>query len=125
MSATDPSPKTVSAELTFFSPPPDGSKPWTNVDADRSNGQQSNWSKECHVVEIENLRGKEDSVTLDTAGFQFFRRPSAHEAFTDDTEIEKEYYTESIELVKEITGASRAVVFDHSECACMCSVRPE
>ena len=29
-------------------------------------------------------------------------------------EIEREYYPESIALVKELTGASRVVLFDHS-----------
>ena len=34
---------------------------------------------------------------------------------TDDAEIEKEYYPESEELIKKVTGASRVVFFDHSE----------
>ena len=38
------------------------------------------------------------------------------EAFEDDAALEKEYYPESIALIKELTGASRVVVFDHSEC---------
>jgi hypothetical protein len=62
---------------------------------------------------IENLRGKEDAATLDTAGFQLFHRPSKHTAFTDHEEIKKEYYPESVELFKEITGASRVFIFDH------------
>jgi len=113
MSATDSAANTVSAELLYFSPPPDGSKPYTYVNADPSRPPR-NWVAEPHIVQIENLRGKEDSVTLDTAGYQFFRRPATHKAFTDDAEVEREYYPESVELVKELTGASRAVVFDHT-----------
>jgi hypothetical protein len=39
---------------------------------------------------------------------------AAHKAFTNDADIEKEYYPESIELIKRVTGASRVVLFDHS-----------
>ncbi|TFK37367.1 hypothetical protein BDQ12DRAFT_157158 [Crucibulum laeve] len=63
---------------------------------------------------IENVRGKEESVTLDTAGFQFFKSPAKHTSFTDDAEIEREYYPESIELIKKLTGATRVVLFDHT-----------
>ncbi|KZT65928.1 hypothetical protein DAEQUDRAFT_715716 [Daedalea quercina L-15889] len=108
-------PHSVTAQLLYFTPPKDGSKPYTNVNADPTTGsRRSNWEPEPHTVEIENLRGKEDSVTLDTAGFLFGRATAAHKAFTNDAAIEAEYYPESIELVKKITGASRAVVFDHT-----------
>ena len=33
-------------------------------------------TKDTRKVVIEDARGKEDEYTLDTAGFQFFRRPS-------------------------------------------------
>ena len=108
-------PQSVAADLLYFSPPEDGSKPYTNINADPTTGQRrANWKPEAHTVQIENLRGKEDSVTLDTAGFQFGREAAAHKAFTSDAAIEAEYYPESIKLVKRITGASRIVPFDHS-----------
>lgn len=103
------------ATLLYFQLPPDGSKPYNTVNVNPATGQRDrNWTPQPHDVEIENVRGKEDSVTLDTAGFQFHRRPAKHTAFLDDAEIEAEYYPESIELLKELTGASRAVPFDHS-----------
>lgn len=106
---------TVTANLIYFQLPADGSKPYTNINADPSTGvREKNWVSEPHDVEIENVRGKEDTLTLDTTGFQYFRRPATHTTFTDDEEIEREYYPESIELVKELTGASRVVPFDHS-----------
>ncbi|PSR73919.1 hypothetical protein PHLCEN_2v10277 [Hermanssonia centrifuga] len=107
---------TAKANLIYFAPPADGSKPYTHVNADPATGvRQQNWIKESHDnIEIENLRGKEDTVTLDTAGFQFFTRPQKYTAFANDEEIEREYYPESIELVKQLTGASRIVVFDHT-----------
>jgi hypothetical protein len=53
-------------------------------------------------------------VTLDTAGFQFYRVPSKHASFANDEVIKKEYYPESIELIKRLTGATRVELFDHS-----------
>lgn len=70
---------------------------------------------EPYDLEIENLRGKEDTVSLDTTGFQFFRAEAKHKSFNNDEEVEKEYYPESIELLKQLTGANRVVIFDHSE----------
>ncbi|RDX54569.1 hypothetical protein OH76DRAFT_1373371 [Lentinus brumalis] len=106
---------TVTATLHYFTPPEDGTKPYIYINADPSSGKrQRNWTTVPHEVQIENLRGREDTVSLDTTGFQYFRRPAKHTTFENDEVIEKEYYAESIELVKELTGASRAVVFDHT-----------
>lgn len=66
-------------------------------------------------MEIEDVRGNEESFSLDSTGFQFYKRAAKHTAFNDNAEIEKEYYPESIDLLKELTGASRVVIFDHSE----------
>lgn len=106
----------VTAELQYFSPPTDGSKAYTYINADTSTGvRPQNWEAVPHDLEIENIRGREGDYTLDNAGFYFGNEKSAHTAFVDDKAIENEYYPESIELVKKITGATRAVIFDHSE----------
>ena len=104
------------AELVYFLPPTDGSKPYTHMNADPITGKrEKNWTRVKHAdIPVENLRGKEDTVTLDIEGFQFFRQPVSYTAFASDEETEKEYYPESVELVKKITGASRVVPFDHS-----------
>jgi len=105
----------VQATLTYFVPPADGSKPYQFINVDAASGQRvRNFTQEPYEVEIENLRGKEDSVTLDTAGFQFFNAPAKYTTFSSDTEIEAEYYPESIELLKKLTGATRVVLFDHT-----------
>ncbi|GBE81535.1 predicted protein [Sparassis crispa] len=106
---------TVTADLLYYSPPKDGSKGYNYINADPITGQRrGNWEPEAHAVEVENIRGKEDSFTLDTSGFRFFRRPAQHTTFVNDEEVEREYYPESIALVKELTGASHAVIFDHT-----------
>ncbi|RDB29782.1 Uncharacterized protein in dcmA 3'region [Hypsizygus marmoreus] len=110
-----PTPESTTGRLNFFIAPPAGVRAYLNINADPKTGiQDTNGSYAEHEVVIENLRGKEDSATLDTAGFQLYHRPSKHTAFTDDAEIEREYYPESIETIKELTGASRVVLFDHT-----------
>ncbi|KAH8073006.1 hypothetical protein BXZ70DRAFT_748481 [Cristinia sonorae] len=116
MTINNKEPASVTAKLVYFVPPADGSKPYAdiNVDINSKEGEGRNWTRATHELEIENLRGKEDSVTLDVNGFQFFNSPATHKTFENDEEIEREYYPESIELVKKLTGASRAVIFDHT-----------
>ena len=109
---------TVPTSLHYFSPPPDGSKPYIHINADPSTGERlRNWVVVPHNADIENIRGKEHTVSLDTTGFQFFKGAVPHTTFENDEVIEKEYYPQSVELVKQLTGASRAVVFDHSACS--------
>lgn len=108
-------PPSTTAQVTYTVKPSNGVRAFQTINADPKTGQRvMNFSRILRDVVIENLRGKEDSFTLDTAGFQLYNRPSKHKAFKDDSEIEREYYPESIELIKEVTGASRVVIFDHT-----------
>ncbi|PFH47203.1 hypothetical protein AMATHDRAFT_77307 [Amanita thiersii Skay4041] len=105
----------VKASISYGVRPADGSPAYQHINANPVTGKrEKNWTLKEREVEIENIRGKEDSFTLDTAGFQFYTRPAKHKSFTNDEEIEKEYYPESAELIKELTGASRVVFFDHT-----------
>ncbi|KAF9552780.1 hypothetical protein CPC08DRAFT_822679 [Agrocybe pediades] len=76
--------------------------------------RKTNCERENKQLVVENIRGKEDSVTLDTAGFQFIHAPVTHKTFTNDEEIQREYYPESAELIKKLTGASRVEIFDYT-----------
>ncbi|THV02827.1 hypothetical protein K435DRAFT_716477 [Dendrothele bispora CBS 962.96] len=108
------SPQAIQTTLQYFSPPVDGSRAY-NAIYPTPGKPQKNWAPEKHVVEIEDVRGKESSVSLDTTGFQFaLNEPAKHKSFENDDEIQKEYYPESIELIKKLTGASRVVIFDHT-----------
>jgi len=105
----------VKTSIPHFVATEDGSKPYNMINADKKTGQNPrNYILESFDVEIENVRGKEDSVSLDTTGFQFFRAEAKHKSFKNDEEIEREYYPESIELLKQLTGANRVVIFDHT-----------
>ena len=114
MSSAKPT-TTTSANLTFFVGPKDGSKAYAHTTADLKTGKrEGNSSQEEREVIIENLRGKEHTVSLDTTGFQYYNEPAKHTTFANDEEIKREYYPETSELIKKLTGASRVVLFDHS-----------
>ncbi|XP_006460560.1 hypothetical protein AGABI2DRAFT_192227 [Agaricus bisporus var. bisporus H97] len=105
----------VTTKLTFLLPPSDGSRPYQSINIDTKTGvRDRNIVPTERNVSIENVRGKEHLYKLDEAGFQFDNRPTAFTDFRDDEKVVKEYYPESIELIKELTGASRVVLFDHT-----------
>lgn len=111
-----PPPASTTADLLYIVEPKAGVDAYQYINADPISGErQRNFEREEKSVIIENLRGKENSVSLDTAGFQFYRYPSKHTTFVNDEEIQQEYYPESAELIKKVTGASRVELFDHSE----------
>lgn len=108
----------TTGSLNYCLPPVDGSRPYSNINADSNTGKHGrNWVEDRYVVDIENVRGSEDQYKLDSAGFQFGKVASQHTRFLDEKEIEAEYYPECVELIKKFTGASSAVIFDHSEFA--------
>jgi hypothetical protein len=105
----------TTTKLTYFSPPEDGARPFTSINENPLTGKHdTNWKPEVWQVEIENLRGKEHNTNLDQSGFQYFKRAAKHKSFQTDEEIVKEYYPESVELIKDLTGASKVVFFDHT-----------
>jgi hypothetical protein len=107
---------TVTAIINYSTPPADGSKAFIDLTRTDTAGKYlQNWTKKPVQVEVEDLRGKEGSVTLDTAGFQYGAHKSAvTSGFHDEEEIKNVYYPESVALIKQATGASHVLVFDHS-----------
>lgn len=102
--------------LNYFIAPLDGSRPYTEVyAADSTTGKASyNWNQEPYGIQVEDVRGKEELYNLDNAGFQYGREGPKYTSFLNDDEIEREYYPESIDLIKRVTRASKVVVFDHT-----------
>ena len=81
----------VAAKFLFFSLPADGSEPYEVINVDSKTGKHDrNWVQEEHTVNVENIRGNEDSVSLDMTGFQFFHHPARHTSFANDEEIKQE-----------------------------------
>jgi len=66
------------------------------------------------TVSVINGRPLVDQITLDDQGFMLTQSPTAVRDFYNDEEVRTVYYPEVERLVKEITGASRVIVFDHN-----------
>jgi hypothetical protein len=93
--------KTAEKPHTYTYDPPDG-VPKTNI------------VNEPHSVPIFDMRPIADSLTLDVQGFALVPTQTAVGDFYDETQLEVTYYREAAELVKQATGGSRVVVFDHT-----------
>jgi len=69
---------------------------------------------ETRTVTIRNARPRAREFTLDEHGFEFVGHETAVKDFLDEDEIKAVYYPEVEQLIKQRTGASRVVVFDHT-----------
>jgi len=65
------------------------------------------------AVTIANMRELDD-MSLDRQGFELWRSPSNVADFYDAEAVERDYYPEIADLVRRATGATDAVVFDHT-----------
>jgi hypothetical protein len=69
---------------------------------------------ETRNVIIRNGRPGADRLDLDRDGFAFMRYPTAVKDFYDEDEVRRVYYPEMEALIKQATGATTVVVFDHT-----------
>ncbi|KAF8579164.1 hypothetical protein K439DRAFT_1648545 [Ramaria rubella] len=107
----------VTSTLNYFDPPKDGTPAWVDATTtDATTGQRaSNAGTLSKEVQIENVRGREDAYSLDTAGFQYIvHRGPVRVDFDDDDEIERVYYPDCVTFLKKVTGAGRVIIFDHT-----------
>jgi hypothetical protein len=66
------------------------------------------------TVRIYDGRAVLNQLTLDRQGFAFVRHETAVRNFYDENEVRAVYYPEVEQLVREATGATRVLVFDHN-----------
>lgn len=111
-SATIETLRSVKAELNYLAPtterprtytydPPDGVPRTTTIN-------------EPHHVQISDARPILSEVSLDEEGFGLVQHDSAVRDFYDDEEVKRVYYPEAEQLLKELTGADRVHIFDHT-----------
>jgi hypothetical protein len=74
----------------------------------------SNITYEPHTVRIENARPIAYALSLDVHGLAVVRHRSAVRDFWDEAQTLALGHPETAELVRDVTGASRVVVFDHT-----------
>ena len=67
-----------------------------------------------HEIAIHDGRPIADRLDLDREGFLFMRWETAVADLYDDEEVRRVYYPEMEALIKEVTGASKVIVFDHT-----------
>lgn len=64
--------------------------------------------------EVEIRDGRDQSFDLDKAGFMLLRHASAVTNFHDDAALAAAYDAEAAALIRQVTGASRVEIFDHT-----------
>lgn len=106
----------VTASLSFYQPPADGSKPYNYVEKQPESQPQRNFGEEWHDVTIHDLKGQEGKFTMDNNAFSVVSNvPSEEYDFTDDAQIKRVYYPEVEKLLLEnVPGANRVLLFDHT-----------
>ncbi|KAI1410246.1 hypothetical protein F5Y13DRAFT_202373 [Hypoxylon sp. FL1857] len=104
----------VPTNINYYKDPGDGSLPMPIVIAD--NTVKNERPHTPQQVVVHDVTGEEEMYALDSHGFQFLQHESKLkylQEFQDEEVVKTEYYPESIQLLKEVTGASRIFIFDH------------
>lgn len=106
----------VEAELKFYAPPADGSKPWNYVEDPPAGQPKFNFGFSDHDITIDDVRGRETAFNLDANAFETISGvASAEHAFDDDERIKRVYYPEVEQLLLDrVPGANRVLLFDHT-----------
>src|SRR3989475_12592235 len=76
--------------------------------------RRTSGTERAHPVDIRGGRPARKEFSLDESGFVLVDHPSAVKDFFDPRQLESVYYPELEQLVKELSGAKRVVVFDHT-----------
>jgi hypothetical protein len=112
MSATIESTATVLAELNYLVPTRERPRTFTYEPTDGS--PRSTIKPEPHRLPIRDIREEDRAFTLDDEGFAVVQHHSAVSNFEDEAQIRETYYAEAERLLKDVTGADRVYIFDHT-----------
>ena len=104
----------IQATVNYVRPTPNGEALYVYVTAPPPMQQRSNLILDPHLVNVYNVRGREDDFSLDTTGFEFLYHTSIEDKFTDEAVIKTHYYREIEQLLKDHTGAKRVVALNHT-----------
>jgi hypothetical protein len=100
----------VSAPLTFITR--SDTKPVFHSASYTGDVPRVFFDTERHAVRIQDMRPLVDALSLDREGFELLRHDTDAGDLYDDDAIEHVYYPEIEALLREVTGASRVVIFD-------------
>lgn len=85
----------------YVDDPPPGVPQWNGIDDPRR-------------IRVEDARGREEEFTLDRNGFAIVKAASQVRDFYSPEEVERTYYSEIQQLLRDRLGASKVFVFDHT-----------
>ncbi|HEX6442788.1 MAG TPA: CmcJ/NvfI family oxidoreductase [Stellaceae bacterium] len=105
-------PDVIEAELVYLADT--GEKLVTQVADPGGRDQRQGGGNETHRVRIRNGRLLAHSFEFEREGFRFVPRATEVRNFYNEDEIRRIYYLECEELIKQVSGAKRVVVFDHT-----------
>jgi len=75
---------------------------------------RTNATYQTHKLPIYNARSISENISLDKEGFAFTGHPTKVRDFYDEDEVRRVYYPEAEQLLKEVTGGTKVVIFDHT-----------
>ncbi|ABA19728.1 conserved hypothetical protein [Trichormus variabilis ATCC 29413] len=75
---------------------------------------RTNGTFQTYKLPIYNARSISEKISLDEQGFAFTTYNTSVRDFYDEEEMRQVYYPEAEQLLKELTGASQVVIFDHT-----------
>ena len=91
-----------------------GEKPVSHSAAPGATPTQHTGRYEERAVTIHNGRPVCDRLSLDREGFILINHETKVSDFYDEEQVRSVYYPEMERLVRELTGASRVLIFDHT-----------
>ena len=107
----DAAPDTIEAELIYLAKP---EKLVTYVARPGDVDQREGGENVIRRVRLHNGRPLADKFEFEREGFRFVPHHSRVADFLSDDEVRRTYYKECQELIKQVSGAKRVVVFDHT-----------
>jgi hypothetical protein len=102
----------VEARLNYLAA--DSEKPFVYTAAPPPGMPQRSGRFEPKVVTIRDGRPLQRWLSLDKEGFALARQPTAVADFYDEGEVRRVYYPEIERYVRELLGAEKVVIFDHT-----------
>ncbi|MDZ8070005.1 MAG: CmcJ/NvfI family oxidoreductase [Nostoc sp. DedQUE08] len=102
----------VEANLTYLVPMAE--KPVNYTYEPPTGIPRTNATYQTHKLPIYNARSISENISLDREGFAFTGHNTNVRNFYDEDEIRRVYYPEAEQLLKEVTGGTKVVIFDHT-----------
>jgi hypothetical protein len=104
---------TISATLNYLQPS-FAERPYSYAYAPKDGTPRSNIVAEPHDVPVRDIRSDPRAFTLDGAGFAVVTHDSKVSDFRNEAQVRTLYYPEAERLLKQLTGADRVHIFDHT-----------